>query len=187
MGERNADIQKSIEDGRVPLLPFEILLAQQALTRHMNEQSDLGRQLGEMMQQSSETWHDNAPAEAIANDAKILTGMAEKAIIIVREGQEYSYESDDDRVSLGSIVKLRYGDEEEISHVLITGVASDVPESIIEYHLPDESKGPEIECATLTSPVGLAVFDKSPGDTVHMTVNNRVIELTIEGVHQLQT
>lgn len=70
MGERNQQILKSIEKGKVPILPIELTIATEALGLHIDKQGKLSKQLGEMMTQSSETWHDNAPKRSYSQRFK---------------------------------------------------------------------------------------------------------------------
>lgn len=51
------------------LLPHEVVLLEENVHQALGIQSDLSRELGIAMSESSETFHDNAPAEAIMFDA----------------------------------------------------------------------------------------------------------------------
>lgn len=179
MGERNENILKSIEDGKVPMLPFELTVATNALGIHLDKQSKLGKKLGEMMQQSSETWHDNAPAEAIANDSKILAASAEKTIQKINDAEVFDYSDDADKVTLGSLVDIRYEGDDDTMLFILTGVTREIPEEIAN------TEG--ANCVTISSPLGVSLFDKRKGDRTSYSVNGRIFGLEIVGVRSVNS
>jgi transcription elongation GreA/GreB family factor len=182
MGTRNERIQESIDNEHIPILPFELVTAKAALEGHVKEQRLLSKKLEEAMQQSSETWHDNAPAEAISNDSIILAGSAERAIKLIRDGDIYGYEHDDEVITLGSLVGVKYGDDPEIVEMFITGVSRELPDEHLLDGKIDTDR--EVICVTLSSPVGQAIFNKKVGDKVDISVNGRKIKITIVDVVQ---
>lgn len=179
MGERNNNIQKSIEKGRVPVLPFELAIATQALGVHIGRQSELGAQLGLMMQQSSETWHDNAPAEAIASDAMVTAGAAEKIIQLLRDAELFNFGNDDDSVTLGSLVEIRREGDDTAELLMLTGVSPDIPEEVTDV------KG--IKCVTISSPVGKSIFGKKKGDVTTYTVKRRPMKIEVMDVRSIDS
>lgn len=50
-------------------------MLQAKIDEFKDKQADLGRQLGVAMNESSETWHDNAPAESIADEWRQLVAL----------------------------------------------------------------------------------------------------------------
>ncbi len=59
---RNTEILGTIEAKRIPVLPFELEVAIQ----------DLGPEFYDVFNQSSETWHDNAPFDALRDRQSVL-------------------------------------------------------------------------------------------------------------------
>ena len=163
MPSRNQEIAVALEQEKVPVLPFEVELAQRALLSHIKKQDDLGRQLGEAMNQSSETWHDNAPAEAIANSSKILEKTAGETLRIVNNSVVFSHEaSEADGVTLGSLVSVLYDGDDDESHLYITGATRKITDEI------EQSLGnfDDLFVATITSPIGSALLGARVGDRV---------------------
>ena len=177
MGERNQQILKSIEKGKVPILPIELTIATEALGLHIDKQGKLSKQLGEMMTQSSETWHDNAPAEAIANDSKILAASAEQTMRIINNSEVFDYANDDESVTLGSLVEIRYDGDDETMLFVLTGATRGLPEEI--------TKTEGAECITIASPLGAALFDKQKGEKVSYSVKGKIIWVEIVDVHTI--
>ena len=176
--DRNKAIKDAIVHEKYPILPFELDFAKNALAGHIEKQADLGRQMGEAMQQSSETWHDNAPAEAISNESKTLASSAEKTMQVINDGQIFEYDASSEVISLGSMVSVTYGNDTEIVKLFVTGVVRELPLSLQEKY-----DGQDVDCVTISSPVGKAIFDKKVGDVVNAAVGNgRQIKLTIVSV-----
>jgi transcription elongation GreA/GreB family factor len=183
--DRNSEICRSLEESRVPLLPFELVLAQRALVSHVARQSELGNNLREAMSQSSETWHDNAPADALNRESVNLAAIAEQTIKVIRNAEIFDYEEDlSDKITLGSIVTVRYGASRALSALILTGVSREVPDEIIRQL---EIDAEDVDVVTLSSPIGRAIFGKSTGDKVVFTApNGREITLSITSTSQIK-
>lgn len=180
---RNEEIKQSIENLEVPVLPFELAIAKDAMIGHIASQRELGQKMGEAMNQSSETWHDNAPAEALTAESKTLAKIAERTIGIINSAKVFEYEATDmDEVTLGSIVDIRYGKSSNLDRLVLTGVSRQLTPEIAErIEMTDDT-----EVITLSSPVGRAIFGKKAGEVTSFTApNGREISLTIEAVSQI--
>lgn len=171
---RNESIRRSIQSGEIPILPFERERAEQSFSTLVKLQDELGGHLGDAMNQSSETWHDNAPAEAIRDESQVTASLAKSVIRKLQHGRIFDYETDGTEVSLGSIVDIQYGHGGEIITTMLTGMTHDVEELF-----PD---GDEVEGVTITSPVGQAILGLSPGDSTEIVVNGRKLFLNISDV-----
>jgi len=181
--DRNNEIQRSIEQSRVPVLPFELTLAKNALKVHVEKQSDLSAKMRDAMHQSSETWHDNAPAEVIINDSRNLAKIAEKTINILGNADVFDYEANpEEGVTLGSLVDVRYGDSPDVTSFVLTGVSRELTPDLAET-INDDKK---VNIVTLNSPIGKAIFGKSIGQKTSFTVGGEnIITLTIESIQQI--
>ena len=118
------------------------------------------------------------------NDSKILAATAEHTLKVMRNGTVFEYENDDDRVSIGSIVSVQYEDDDEILKIYLTGASRTPPPEDVLNSLQERAGGTnDIEYATLSSPIGQAVFDKIAGEAVTFTTGNSLIHLTIAEVN----
>lgn len=90
-----------------PLLPHELPLLRRDFERLAEIQDEHSRLLGEAMQQSSETFHDNAPAEAVQNEQEVLMRRVKPIAYIIRNHNIIPYpEEVDESVAIGSRVGI---------------------------------------------------------------------------------
>ena len=167
---RNELIRDAVNKGEIPVLPFELERARLSFSRQISKPEELGRSLGEAMRQSSETWHDNAPAEAIRNESQVAALLADKAIKLLQYGKEFDYETEGNTVSLGSVVDIRYDKTGNIITTLVTGAT---------YDVKDFCGNSDIKGVTIFSPIGKAILDLSVGDSTEVTISNKKIPLSI--------
>lgn len=177
--ERNQEIKALTANGKIPVLPFEI----QALRRIFGGLAERQREnailLGESMQVSSETWHDNAAAEMINADSLGLSNQAEKLSRTVRGAVDLGYPHKDlGHVTLGSLVSVRYSTG-DIEPILITGAVTELPD-FTEFGLPAGC-----EALTLRSPLGLAILGTEPGSEVRYPVGDRIMSSEIVDLQQI--
>jgi transcription elongation GreA/GreB family factor len=182
--QRNESIQTSIEKQRVPLLAYELILARAALDGYIADQAKFGADKSVALTQTSETWHDNAAADAINDESKLVTDAAEKTMKILKHGEVFPAEAlVEDGVTLGSIFEVTYGSSMSTSAYLLTGVSRTVPEELL---VPHEIEQDDIDIITLSSPMGKSVIGKSVGDEVSFVApNGRTITFTICSIDQL--
>ncbi len=166
--ERESAIRESLEHDRLPILPVELVIAEESLRIHIQKQKALSKSFSEAMSQSSETWHDNAPAESVVSDSKVIAATAEKAAMILALADVISddIEDNNDKVSLGSSVSLKLSSG-KIIELILTGATPKIS---------------NMRCMTLTSPLGYAVFGKQVGDVVNYTVGSNKVSVTIVAV-----
>lgn len=175
---RNATLRQMIENDQTPVLDFELERSRKRFTELMETQKNNGSLLAQSMQDSSETWHDNAAAEAISAESRGLASQASILTKILNQGTIVEYpQADFDRVTLGSIVLVDFGDGED-EPMLITGVTTNISE-IEGYDWPEN-----YESVTVKSPLGRALIDSQVGDAVKYSVNGREISVTVKDIHQ---
>lgn len=185
-GDRNARISNCMLLGNKPVLPFEISAKEQELRSLAAKQACLGVSLGEAMRQSSETWHDNAPADAVNSDSKVIVGQAGVVQEAIRNAVEFGYPSDiEKQVTLGSLVEIIYDGDDEPEYVYITGVTTKL-DDVNEFsgmQLPQH-----VGVFTLLAPLGNSLLGATEGDELTYTVENkgRVItnQLTVLSIIQ---
>lgn len=151
---RNDKILKIIKAGEVPVLPFELDVAQNQLEEYKNEQDALGEDLGNAMRQSSETWHDNAPAEALSYASKILTERAKALLSLIDNAVVFDLPAKhSNEVTLGSLVGVLVDGDAQIT-VGLVGAIRELPIDI--------QRGVEnlagFQVATISSPMGAALL-----------------------------
>ena len=187
IGDRNRMIRQALNDERSPLLPFELELIYRDMRHHIDEQHRLGVVMGEAMTQSSETWHDNAPAEAIADESKILSERAGRVAGLMGARALFDYISSDQEdgcVTLGSIVDIKYMGDDNPERVVLTGVSRELtPEA---RSVAAAESNDEVEAVTISSPLGSALLGHVPGDRVEFKgPSGRTVGLVVEAVRQL--
>lgn len=175
----NESIVDAIEQQQFPLLPFEIQSLQIRWEEFAEKQKELGAIMREAMSESSETWHDNAPADAVMNDSKTLTTRALAVARLLGHSHELEYPKGSQPVTLGSIVGIQFRGDPEVENYLLTGAVREIPEQIAG-NLPSET-----EAVTLSSPMGEALFGSSIGEDVSYYANSREIAVKVVQVLQL--
>ena len=172
MNERNTRIKHLLNAGSIPALSFELEHLRQQLQGCVEKQAELSKSFGEAMRQSSETWHDNAPAEAISYDSKVIASVAESAIKDIGRAIEFDATDTCDEITLGSIFTVEYAPGDEAMSLLV-GIILDIPECV-KNSLPQECG-----IVTLSSPLGSSVLGAKKGDVVAFNVGNRQIKVKI--------
>lgn len=176
----NERLKDLIADGITPILPFEVDVVRERFELFAAEQARLGHQLGEAMRQSSETWHDNAPADVINLQAGNLSTRAKKLTQNFGQTVEVEYPPLGLDVTIGSIVGLVFEGQSEVEYVLITGLVDEVPGSIRET-LPIGTM-----VVTIQSPIGRALLGAKNGEMVNYKVRDRNMSVIIMSKDQLQ-
>lgn len=182
--ERNLEIQQTIEADRVPVLPFELEIAQRALARHIREHEKLTVQQFEAMNQTSETWHDNAAADAVTQASQNLAKTAGETNRILNNSDLFEYKANpEDGVTLGSFATVRFGNSDEPDYFYLTGTTRVLTDEIQAALPPAE----DINVITVFSPVGKALFGTKVGESTKFTTPaGRVIDLHVNAIEQIQ-
>jgi len=175
-------IRKLLQAGNTPLLPYEYDFLKEQLIKLGVEQKQLGKLLGQAMEQSSETWHDNAPADAVNHQSRVLSKKAEKVI----EGLGTAAHVDYPRrglgsITLGSVIGVVYSGETDPDYLLVAGFCRERPN--IKPSAPFSTR---MDIATVCSPLGAALLGLGLGDTANYMVNHNKVSLDVASLHQLQ-
>jgi len=101
----NAKIRENLGEGLLPILPIEAALLQEQRQWLIARQQELARELNDAMSQTSETWHDNAPADAINLEGSRNSMSGEKIGNAIRHAVVYEYPTQTDEVTLGSLIR----------------------------------------------------------------------------------
>lgn len=115
-----AEIRQGIQDGYRFALPYEIRRAKEQVESIQSLQNNVSKHISEAMEQSSETWHDNAPADALFAEMFLLDTKESGLVQAQKHLVEVSYPAPDIKyVAIGSrVLILEHGDE---SYIDITG------------------------------------------------------------------
>lgn len=138
-------------------LPHEMAYFDRQFDWLVKQQTAHGEGLGEAMAESSETFHDNAPAEAIISDQEVLVNEAKKLRIIVNKAVLVEYpKPEQDYLTLGSICMLSWdGDEPELCYI------AGEPNGYRNLDL-----GFDILPVSANSAIGSSVIQRSVGEVV---------------------
>lgn len=165
-------LKKSIREGAIYLLPCEVSGIKNKLTELGVTQKILGQHLGEAMTQSSETDHDNAPADAINHESRILTARAELIIKTLNASKIIDYPKNANAAHIGTVVRVEYPQSDDTEHVFLTGYSRDIDETGLI--LPED-----VSVVTASSPLGFALLESKPGATVSYKVHDRDFSVAI--------
>lgn len=140
------------------------------------------------MDQSSETWHDNAPMDILSADSRILSERARHAADALEGTIKFDYPNRDEiTATLGSIVTYHFiEDPDEIETVYIAGRARELPTDIMSQ-VGATTLGGELGVVTLASPLGRALLGRVTDDVVRYNVSDRrEMTVLIIGVEQFR-
>lgn len=180
-----SELKRCIESGVTPILPFEKMILRGRFDSLASEQLRLGNELGEAMSQSSETWHDNAPAEAVRDQSFITANRALALQALFRDSMDVPYPSrQEDKVTLGSIVDVRYGSDLRIERYIITGVVRDIEDIEAATGVILSTEEQDVDAVTVLSPLGKNLLGTAVGDTVVYEANEKTFSLSVDQVTQ---
>lgn len=172
---RNEEIRNAAAEGKLPMLPFELRELKIEILGHAATQNELSRLLGEAMTTTSETWHDNAQADAVTMRSTILVKQAEGVLAALKNRFVVpSKHSEHDTVSLGALVHILIDNSPET--VFITGQRRSLPEDIIAV------VGEDTTPVNMRSPIGAAIFDQPEGTVASYRVNDRNLNVSIVAI-----
>ena len=154
---------EAIKSGRIPVMEYELDSLNQKFSFYVQEQKKLAKQLQEAMSQSSETWHDNGPAEVIIAESEILSQSAEQLSEFIAKSFIISGEAPRGQISLGSVCKVLYVDEEEV--ICIAGVTSVIPDEVKNVFA-------DIQAVSVKSPMALHLLGKTKGNRVSFSISS---------------
>jgi len=172
---RNSIIKEAIAEGKTPMLAFEQRQFEVELLGHSATQSELSALLGEAMTTTSETWHDNAQADAVTMQSHILESQAKDVIAALKSRFIIPYEQDEqDKVSIGALVDVLIGQSPQT--IFMTGKQRRLPGDIAEI------LGEDTTAANVQSPIGAAIFDQSVGAVASYKVGERQLQVTVVSI-----
>ncbi len=168
----NPSISEIANDDVQYALPHEYLALQNELEEietHMKSLSDLNHSA---MNESSETFHDNAPAEALRDESIVYSSRNRSLLSILEKIQIIDYPSEElNFITIGSLVSLQFenGDTEQF---YIAGV--------VNY---SKINDPEVTLCSYKSPVGKLLVGRNVGNKILLDSNKQTV--TILSIRQI--
>jgi len=170
--ERHLISESEITEGYFYALPHEEVMMHRQIDSVKNQRSTLAGNISEAMEQSSETWHDNAPADALFGEMRVLDLHGTKLAVAKRNLVIVHYpEPDFNLVTIGSRVGcLMLGDEFQMD---ITG---NLPITL--------DPGEDIEAGSIDAPMPRALLGAALNSTVGVTINKKEFEVSVISLDQ---
>jgi transcription elongation GreA/GreB family factor len=141
-------------------------LARKRIADIQREILEMGPAFHEALNQTSETWHDNAPFDALREKQAVLAAELQTLKETLSKSAPSLPHAKGDKVSIGSRVKLENKAKQSHHHYFLAGHWTFRLGELIENHMI-------ISCQ---SPLGASLLDKQVGEVV--TLPNKQ-ELTI--------
>ena len=146
------------------------------------EIQELGPEFHDVFNQSSETWHDNAPADAINMESVVLANQADKTNSTLTSSVPFDYpQPEDPEITLGSLIEISY-DNDDREVVYLTGITRDIDiiNSYTDSNFPDS-----FMAVTISSPLGQCLIGAHEGENHSYTTKRKKHSITILSVaHQ---
>lgn len=178
----NKPVHKVLPIGRIErpphhLLPGEYSLLRKVLDDFETVKKEQGEDMGAAMAESSETDHDNAPAEAIQNARGNLIAIVGPLLDINRRWQEVDFpDPDSPLITLGSRVEITLDRHEPF---LLDIVGFRAP-----FH-PSQLQCPEADLVTEEAPLATALAGHAAGDVFNAVIVDREVSIDVISVDQL--
>lgn len=166
--------KEAVVGGAYFLLPAEVDALTAKIVLLTGRQNELGAMMGEAMNESSETFHDNAPAEAISHESRLIVSEYSSIAKVLRSAERIDYPQDTSKVEIGSVTEIQYKDETDSGHVLITGYTGKIDaSSLVEG---------DAQCVAALTPLGQALLEAEAGQEVSYTAGNREFRIGVIAV-----
>lgn len=173
---------KELAIGRIERPPHHLLPGEYALLRRVLDEFDeekrrQGAEMGAAMAESSETDHDNAPAEAIQSERGNLVALVRPFLDIHRRWQEIEFpDPDSSLIVLGSRVEITQDQREPFLLDIVGFRAS--------FH-PSQLQCPEADLITEETPLATALMGHKAGDIFDAEIVDRSVRIDVISVDQL--
>lgn len=161
-----------IIEGQYYALPHELALAMSQIERLQAKRSHLAGHISEAMQQSSETWHDNAPADALFGEMRIIDNQELGMAVATRRLHLVEYPTPDfPFITIGSRATCSVGGD-----VFEIDIAGNLP-----VHYDSNS---DVEVGSISAPMPKALLGGEPSKIVEVRIGHRTLQVGILAVDQ---
>ena len=165
---RNEKILMDIERGLSPMSKDELDCIKDGLKKAIEKRKKITEDYNLAMSESSETYHDNAPAESALLDMRVI----DSEIVILQNKIDtavlYDSENNYKKVTLGSKVSFLYEGDSSPEIVTVVGSLS--------------ADGGRYSEVSLQSPLGEAILGKVAGEYANFKVEDSNITVKIVDV-----
>ena len=163
---------EQLTEGDFYALPHEVAFMESQVRDIKSKRVILAGHIKDSMEQSSETWHDNAPADALFGELNMLDGRESKLAVAERRLTVVEYPDPDfSLVTIGTRVGcVISGSSFEID------VTGNLP-----LTLPADG---EVETGSIAAPMPRALLGAEQEASVEADINGRIIEIGIMSVDQ---
>lgn len=166
------------EQTTVYILPHEALIIQALLKDLQSKHTEMSSLLAEAMDQSSETWHDNAPADVARDEGNIIAWKAQQLAGIAINSEVIDYpELNDSAIRIGSQALISING----SAAFMVDIVGAHPLNRQPYISPN---GYDVEIATYKSPLATALLGRAQDDTFEASLGDNITEFTILSIDQ---
>lgn len=169
-------IKDRLDNDFLPILPIEANLITRQFAHLTGKQSELAKLLNEAMTQTSETWHDNAPADHVNLESIKTSNAAERVIKAMTSAVVFDYPEETEEVTLGSAIEAEVGGNGD-KNMLLVGYSQDIKEFLV----------PNVAVFSLQSPLGEAVLGAKRGQEIQYSVGARAMSLVVRSINLPQT
>lgn len=138
------------------ILEEDKALARQRIEQIEREILELGPAFHEALNQTSETWHDNAPFDALREKQAVLAAELQGLKETLSKSAPAPPKPQHDRINIGTFVKLYHPSKNTHQHFFVAGHWTYRLGQFINSHMV-------ISCQ---SPLGSSLLGKTLGDTV---------------------
>lgn len=164
-----------LDANAVYALPYETLRLEKQLQAIGLSQGEIAGHISDAMEQSSETWHDNAPADALFGEMFQLDKRHADLVRAARRLIKVSYPTDEVAfATIGSRVLCSIGKGEKF-HLDIVG---NLPLS------EEEEDHDEVERGSISAPMPRALLGVKIGETVAVDLPGRILEVSVANIDQ---
>lgn len=170
-------MHETAQSAVVYLLPHEVELMNGRFRTLEEKHIEIVDVFADAMEQSSETWHDNAPADAARDAATVLSWEARQLVTIAKNYEVVDYPPiDSHQVAIGSRVRLSVNGSSPFS-IDIVGASLLGRNALV-------GDGEEIEQVTYNAPLATLVLGHPEGKSFEGELNGKTVSIVLLGVDQ---
>jgi transcription elongation GreA/GreB family factor len=160
------------------LLRHELQIVQWRLDEELAKLPTIQENLTNAVEQSSESWHDNAPGDSAKEEFEKVSGQVKSLSYITLHHVAMDYpDENSEKISIGSGFRLEVPSWGEIIDAVIIGD--------VRHLYPRNMLLEDRQLLTLSSLIGGVIVGLSTGDVASTEINGMQVELIIQDINQL--